>query len=121
MSNDCLGDCCAACCGVCCIGCTEAISNWSLFASCGTSGGSGGCCGSCCKRSFDDDDFAREEAKINQRRGAAQGGSQDQVRGGSQTVSEQPTPRQSMEMRQNASEGAGVVQPEPAAALEAER
>ncbi|OCH91173.1 hypothetical protein OBBRIDRAFT_792574 [Obba rivulosa] len=98
---DCLGECCAAFCGVCCIGCTQAIGNWSLFSSCGSgsSTGGGGCCGSCCKRSFDDDDFAHEEAKLNQRREAAK----DQGQSGSeQTVFEQPAPRQSMEMRQNA-------------------
>lgn len=29
------------------------------------SGSGSGCCGSCCKRSFDDDDFEKEEARLH--------------------------------------------------------
>jgi hypothetical protein len=34
----------------------------------GSSSGSSGCCTSCCKRSFDDDDFEREETKLREQR-----------------------------------------------------
>ncbi|KAI0922673.1 hypothetical protein AcW1_002742 [Taiwanofungus camphoratus] len=86
MSDDCVNNCCEACCGLCCVACTESLSNWTMFANCGTRGNRGGCCGSCCKASFDKDDFAPE--------------AEDKQSNMSSTnelaVTTQPMPRQSM-------------------------
>ncbi|KAF7798186.1 hypothetical protein EIP86_009403 [Pleurotus ostreatoroseus] len=97
------GDCLGALCAIC--------------SKCGAgSNAGGGLCGSCCKRSFDDDDFEKEEARLHaqarEREAAAASEASDEngnkggevprrsasvSRDGSTVVSSQPAPAKTME------------------------
>ncbi|KAI0795750.1 hypothetical protein C8Q75DRAFT_803610 [Abortiporus biennis] len=93
---------CASFCAVCCLCCSSSLSTWCLQRG-GHRGddeyvGSShsGCCTSLFKRRFDDDDFAREEERIQAEAARKAREQQENAENGDGTSQQQPLPKDNM-------------------------
>ncbi|KAI0791458.1 hypothetical protein BC629DRAFT_1509690 [Irpex lacteus] len=115
--GDAVGECFGVLCSCCCICASEGIQQWCFFNrwGSGSSTSNAGCCTSCCKRSFDDDDFEREERKLGQSERRVKPGNEIQLEtvphphpkapaNGDHVVSTQPTGAKMMSDRPRSSQ-----------------